>query len=556
MSAPITSTPFVLRQWSLEHEVRPTVEEVFAERPAVQSILLCVAQYWADEADDAVHGHLVFSSRATPRWPHRCDDTYEGTRGDGDLCSSCAWDSTPEGLTTWVSWDDNGVAIRAWQALCAEGASQEDDPNTVYSPVVLARRTGASFSLERVGALMRPWLDLPGTALPVWFQDAGASPELVTPASRDAEEQPFRDAIARSPFDDGPRLVFADWLLQRQDPLGEFISLSVAKARTPDLEARRRVLHAAHAQAWLGALSKVVSPDGADFSRGLLTGATVHFDASTRPLASSPLFSTVETLRFGPTSEVVFSKSMTALRAVVGLRAKSPPLPASVASVACPVEVACAGLPAHVTALTAVCGPGQSEAAVLAALDRAGVLPRLTHLSLVRTEPFEGAPVPLRRENVPASFAVGGWSEGQQPTGWWLDAQGGLRLMGLSRWSDSASAIALASVLPPSALPLVPGPLWSPSIQEVAALEAALKTPVSVIDAKAVEEPAPLDPPTRAPPVAMPVHVDPITRAVQLQLPSGPDAGPKRGSRAPPLTVVLLALGVLGLVARACATAG
>jgi uncharacterized protein (TIGR02996 family) len=37
--------------------------------------------------------------------------------------------------------------------------------------------------------------------------------------------------VYASPDDDAPRLVYADWLQERDDPRGEFIALQIARAR-------------------------------------------------------------------------------------------------------------------------------------------------------------------------------------------------------------------------------------------------------------------------------------------------------------------------------------
>src|SRR5215510_4747091 len=69
---------------------------LFAAAPARRSVLLAVAQYWNDNADDEVHGFVVVSSRATPVWPHECDYRYEaddpGSRPllAGEECWLCA----------------------------------------------------------------------------------------------------------------------------------------------------------------------------------------------------------------------------------------------------------------------------------------------------------------------------------------------------------------------------------------------------------------------------------------------------------------------------------
>jgi uncharacterized protein (TIGR02996 family) len=44
----------------------------------------------------------------------------------------------------------------------------------------------------------------------------------------DPHEQRLLDAIRRDPDDDGARMVYADWLLERGDPYGELISAALA----------------------------------------------------------------------------------------------------------------------------------------------------------------------------------------------------------------------------------------------------------------------------------------------------------------------------------------
>src|SRR5262245_33619674 len=77
----------------------------------------------------------------------------------------------------------------------------------------------------------------------------------------------FLETIRQNPDDDGPRLVYADWLEERGDPLGEFIRVQCELARAqrnndlPELDAlqvREEQLLTAHGIAWLGALGEFV----------------------------------------------------------------------------------------------------------------------------------------------------------------------------------------------------------------------------------------------------------------------------------------------------------
>jgi uncharacterized protein (TIGR02996 family) len=68
----------------------------------------------------------------------------------------------------------------------------------------------------------------------------------------------WHDQIAEAPEDIDLRLVFTDWLLERGDPLGEFIQFECRLLREPDhadaLKWRRRAnaLRKAHAKSWWG----------------------------------------------------------------------------------------------------------------------------------------------------------------------------------------------------------------------------------------------------------------------------------------------------------------
>src|SRR5438270_10356812 len=106
----------------------PVVAEYFERYRRLQSAMLCVAQYWADEADDAVHGTLIVSelfeptlkgvdweldeAGVDPNLPTTHIPTSYGTRS-----SSAIWDAR-------ASWDDDSGAIPLWAAFAPEEGSQ------------------------------------------------------------------------------------------------------------------------------------------------------------------------------------------------------------------------------------------------------------------------------------------------------------------------------------------------------------------------------------------------------------------------------------------------
>ena len=96
-----------------------------------------------------------------------------------------------------------------------------------------------------------------------------------------ADEQPFLDAILARYQDDGPRLVYADWLDDRGLPArAEFVRVQVALARLPEdhprrpeLVEREAELLGRHLEAWTAHLAGLAKEGG--FRRGVLDSASV-----------------------------------------------------------------------------------------------------------------------------------------------------------------------------------------------------------------------------------------------------------------------------------------
>src|SRR5262249_22978969 len=118
------------------------VSRHFTTYERLQSAMLCVAQYWADEADDAVHGVLIVSELFEPtlegvRWScqeSEVDPNVPNTRikkkyGNGSSSVVDLWD---------IHWDDNSGAIPLWAGFAPEAGSQEYEYiSEVYLPAVM-----------------------------------------------------------------------------------------------------------------------------------------------------------------------------------------------------------------------------------------------------------------------------------------------------------------------------------------------------------------------------------------------------------------------------------
>ncbi len=95
-----------------------------------------------------------------------------------------------------------------------------------------------------------------------------------------AEEFAFLERIREKPADDGPRLIFADWLDEQGDSRGEFIRLQCAlatlSADDPErlsLDDRERILLDTHESEWTKDLRDLAV--GWEFHRGLIDAILV-----------------------------------------------------------------------------------------------------------------------------------------------------------------------------------------------------------------------------------------------------------------------------------------
>jgi uncharacterized protein (TIGR02996 family) len=149
------------RRQYVRTQLLPVVAAHFKKYERLQSAMLCVAQYWADEADDAVHGTLVVSELFEP--------TLEGVRSwseepydDPNVPNTQIehrYDEKGSAVSlygTGAHWDDNSGAIPLWAAFAPEEGSQEYEfYSEVYAPAVMFYRHGG----YEFFPMLRPHLD-------------------------------------------------------------------------------------------------------------------------------------------------------------------------------------------------------------------------------------------------------------------------------------------------------------------------------------------------------------------------------------------------------------
>ncbi len=200
-------------------------------------------------------------------------------------------------------------ATRALWLRAAEAVEVLDDPALVALRAVphlwdgthgvggLALRLEVALTaIERRRPHGLDQLDAAATALV-----SGLHAALVEPAwarRRDDEQEALLARIYAAPADDGPRWVFADWLLERGDERGELIQLQLRRELDAAARARLEVLTRRAEKRWVGPLAPVLQKPV--FRRGFVAEGWLVWAhrGQLEALGSHPAFATLERLRF------------------------------------------------------------------------------------------------------------------------------------------------------------------------------------------------------------------------------------------------------------------
>jgi uncharacterized protein (TIGR02996 family) len=140
-----------------------------------------------------------------------------------------------------------------------------------------------------------------------------------------ASDDELLAAILDYPSDDERRAVYADRLVERGDPRGEFIALQLARARrglAADEEAREQALLRKHEPAWLDGLSRLLAGSSVVWERGFLAACIMVPDRRVDAELARPIFATVTRLGVArSTGDVAAFVLHPRLRALVALAA-------------------------------------------------------------------------------------------------------------------------------------------------------------------------------------------------------------------------------------------
>lgn len=160
-TAPVDAKHGAAARESILDDLLPTIEKTFKKRPEVQSITLCVAQYFDDGARDAVHGRLYLSQLPELDFDAavRSHELRVFLEYSPDPINGV--DHNDRDAPYPSRWPSNTYAIPAFAAHCREGAHQGMHGGDAYTPTITFRRDGT----HDIAPMLRPWLD--GVA-PAW----------------------------------------------------------------------------------------------------------------------------------------------------------------------------------------------------------------------------------------------------------------------------------------------------------------------------------------------------------------------------------------------------
>lgn len=129
--------------------------------------------------------------------------------------------------------------------------------------------------------------------------------------------------IAETPFELAPRLVFADFLAERDDPRAEVIVLSTRDSLTGAERRRMKEVEREHAEAWLGPLSAIAARASSTFAFGFLEQLELAFQTPAERLSSlndEPRLATVRSLDTAAVRHVSAVATFLAQRSFKGLK--------------------------------------------------------------------------------------------------------------------------------------------------------------------------------------------------------------------------------------------
>lgn len=195
-------------------------------------------------------------------------------------------------------------------------------------------------------------------------------------------------AVYANPASDEPRLVYGDYLLERDDPRGEFVQLQLARhASGAPSTPRERLLFAEHVATWTAPLWPALHPESIGFERGFLAQcATRDRTIDLRDVIGHPMWITVEELTSHDASLVAHP----CMRSLLRLRTSAPVL-AALADVAHEVPLTHVEIGGATRFRSFVMQPWPEDESHWARIRDVGALRHLRALAIASTVDFDAA---------------------------------------------------------------------------------------------------------------------------------------------------------------------
>jgi hypothetical protein len=375
----------------------------------VNAVVLRVAQYWNDNADDEVHLRVI-ACADEPLGLHACrwGSTDEDGPGDGSYCDMC-WRTS---MSAEALNQPYTALIPAFEAFCREHAHQDAEHDDSYRPYAIARASG----VDVVGQLVRPWLDMPQTQRDLLRHDD----RMLALAGESSE-------------------VLADYLEDRGDP-------------------RRAIFDGAgDPRLWLGELDRVVPRSALALANGVPDeiGLYIADDIELGPRDGTLALAFRPRVRFLPSSKRTIWPALATARALGPLGAVEleaivdSPVPFLASEIeidetAYDLEALAAAMPnlPRVRTLRLTGAFPRSTLGALRVWDGLAALARL-ELATYLAE-FVDEVVAWRSAKLPVPVAVSMFDhETERAAGWSVEPDGSIRYLGYHRHADRARLEAL-----------------------------------------------------------------------------------------------------------------
>lgn len=123
----------LLRRRYIEEKILPALGLLFEKYRGLQSAALFVAQFWDDEASDAVHPWWLFSIHAVPDFVAAFAEENLNADPVNLPYYPHHWDLYFNHADRSIPWDNNGLSIPLFAAFCREDCHQDMTEDEAYS---------------------------------------------------------------------------------------------------------------------------------------------------------------------------------------------------------------------------------------------------------------------------------------------------------------------------------------------------------------------------------------------------------------------------------------